>query len=83
MQNIQIMFFSVIFTVMLVMYFFLLYRDMKREKQIKSTAKDLVQIKEYCNMLFDKLKEIVDKVNPILKDLPEDNVQEAKIKEEK
>ena len=90
MTNIQLLFFSSIFVVMIVAQFVILYKMNKIGSRINDVNTEIEALKssnkkalDFCNTLFDKLKEIVNKVNPLLEAAPDNTeVHEAQIKEE-
>ena len=91
MTNIQLLFFSGTFVAMIAVQFVLLYKMNKVENRINEVNGEIESLKssnkkaiDFCNTLFDKLKEIVNKVNPLLAAAPDKNtdVHEAQIKEE-
>lgn len=76
---------------MIIAQFVILYKMSKFSDRINKVNTEIDSLKEsnkkaidFCNTLFDKLKEIVNKVNPLLKAAPDNTeVHEAQIKEEK
>jgi hypothetical protein len=85
MTNIQLLFFSGLFAAMIVAQFVILYKMRKLEKVTEELQDKSKKALDFCNTLYDKLKEIVDKINPLLKVAPDTKgeVHEAEIKEAK
>ena len=68
---------------MIVAQFVILYKMQKFDKRVSELEDKNKKALDFCNTLYDKLKEIVDKINPLLKAMPDDaEVHEAEIKEE-
>lgn len=81
MTNIQILFLSVLIVINIAIYFVIFAKEYKRDKRVSNLEAENEKIKDYCNTLFDKLKEIVNKVNPLLASQTNEDVQEAKVKD--
>ena len=83
MTNIQMLFFAGMFMVCTVTLFAAMYQIHKTSKRLAELESSNKKTQDFCNTLYDKLKEIVDKINPLLKAMPDDaEVHEAEIKEE-
>ena len=85
MTNIQLLFFSGLFAAMIVAQFVSLYKMRKLEKVTEELKDKNKKSLDFCNTLYDKLKEIVNKINPLLEAAPDTKgeVHEAEIKEAK
>lgn len=66
MENIQILFFSGMITANIFLYFFIFWREKNREKRVKTIEENYVKVVDLYNSLFEKLKEVVVKVNPLI-----------------
>ena len=71
MTNIQLLFFSGLFAAMIVAQFVILYKMRKLEKVTEELQDKSKKALDFCNTLYDKLKEIVNKINPLLEAAPD------------
>lgn len=84
MTNIQMLFFAGMFVVCTVTLFAAMYQIYKTNKRLAELESSNKKALDFCNTLYDKLKEIVNKINPLLEAMPDDaEVHEAEIKEGK
>lgn len=89
MSNIQIFFFCVLTTILTISEIVLLWQYHRLKAKIKKTTEqyeeNIEKMKSLCNKIYDKLKEVVDKVNPLLAQTnttTNDNIQDAVFTEE-
>lgn len=90
MTNIQIMLFCILTTLLVVSEVLLLIQYHLLKSKINKTTKlyeeNINKMQGLCNKIYDKLKEVVDKVNPLLAtanaESKNDDVQEAVFVEE-
>ena len=70
MTNIQILFFCGLSVVFIGVMFLMLWKVHKVRVEMdnlqKEHAEEMKKMKELCNKIYEKLKEVVDKVNPLL-----------------
>lgn len=83
MTNIQILFLSTLIITNIAIYFVIFVTEYKRNKKVHDLEIENKKIKDYCNTLFDKLKEIVNKINPLLETQSSGDIQEAMVKNDK
>lgn len=89
MTDIQIFFFCVLTTVLIISEIVLLWQFYRLKSKIKKTTEqyeeNIEKMRSLCNKIYDKLKEVVDKVNPLLAQTDvknDDSVQDAVFVEE-
>lgn len=89
MTNIQILFFCGLSVVFIGVMFLMLWKVHKVRVEMdnlqKEHTEEMKKMKELCNKIYEKLKEVVDKVNPLLAGTvsqPNDEVFEAEYAEE-
>ena len=66
MTNIQVLFFCGLFAVMIAAQFFILWRQYRMNRRMDKLAENDEKFKELSNKIYEKLKEVVDAVNPLL-----------------
>ena len=66
MTNIQVLFFCGLFAIMIAAQFFILWRQYRMNRRMDKLAENDEKFKELSNKIYEKLKEVVDAVNPLL-----------------